>query len=89
MLRIEKMGEDDGTVILKLEGRIIAQWVPVLEEECQRVLREPKRLILDVAGVRFIDRDGVAVLGKMKGERVQLVNCYPFLRELLRWPEGS
>ena len=86
MLRIEKMGEDAATVTLKLEGRVVAQWVDALEEECQRVLREPKRLILDVAGVRFIDRDGVAMLGKMNGKRVQLANCSPFLQELLRCP---
>lgn len=86
MLRIEKMGEDDGTVILKLEGRIVGQWVAALEEECQRVLRGPKRLILDLAEVTFIDRDGVAMLGKMRDERVQFVNCCPFLQELLRCP---
>ncbi len=87
MLRIEKMGEDAATVILKLEGRIIGQWVAALEEECERVLRGPKRLVLDVAEVTFIDRDGVATLGKIKDERMQLVNCSPFLRELLRWAQ--
>lgn len=88
MLRIEKVGEDAATVTLRLEGRVVAQWVAALEEECRRVLREPKRLILDFAGVTFIGRDGVAVLGKMRGERVQLANCSPFVRELLRWPQG-
>lgn len=86
MLRIEKVGEDAATVILKLEGRMVAQWVTALKEECQRVLRGPKRLVLDVAGVTFVDRDGVAMLGKMRNERVQLVNGSLFLRELLRCP---
>lgn len=88
MLRIEKVGEDAATVTLKLEGRVVAQWVAAFEEECRRVLWGPKRLILDFAGVTFIGRDGVAVLGKMNGERVQVVNCSPFLRALLRWPQG-
>jgi len=89
MLRIEKVGEDAGTVRLKLEGRVVAQWVAALEEECQPVLQRSKRLILDVAGVTFIDRDGVAMLAKMNGKRLQVVNCSPFLRALLRCPEGS
>lgn len=89
MLRIEKVGEDAATVTLRLEGRVVAQWVTALEEECQRVPRGPKRLILDVAGVTFIDRDGVAMLGKMNGKRVQVVNYSPFLQELLRCPERS
>jgi len=89
MLRIEKVGEDAASVTLRLEGRVVAQWVVALEDECQRVLQRSKRLILDVAGVTFIDRDGVAMLGHMNGKRLQVVNCSPFLRELLRCPEGS
>jgi anti-anti-sigma regulatory factor len=89
MLRIEEVGEDVATVTLRLEGRVVTQWVAALEEECQRVLRTPKRLILDFAGVTFIDRDGVTLLEKMNGGPVQVVNCSPFLRELLRCPEGS
>jgi anti-anti-sigma regulatory factor len=93
MLRIEKVGEDVATVTLRLEGRVVAQWVAALEDECQRVLQRSKRLILDVAGVTFIDRVGVAMLGKMLGKmnggRVQVVNCSPLLRALLRCPEGS
>jgi anti-anti-sigma regulatory factor len=89
ILRIEKVGEDVATVTLRLEGRVVAQWVASLEDECQRVLRKSKRLVLDVAGVTFIDRNGVAMLRKMNGGRVQVVNCSPFLRALLRRPEGS
>lgn len=89
MLRIEKVGEDAASVTLRLEGRVVAQWVVALEDECQRVLQRSKRLILDVAGVTFIDRDGVAMLGDMNGKRLQVVNCSPFLRELLRCPDGS
>jgi anti-anti-sigma regulatory factor len=89
MLRIEKVGEDTDTVTLRLEGRVVVQWVAALEGECERVLRRPMRLILDVAGVTFIDRDGVAMLGRLKGRRLQFVNCSPFLRQWLRCPEGS
>lgn len=83
MFRIEKIGEDDGTVTLNLEGRITAQGVAVLEDACSRVLRGPKRLILNFAGVTFIDREGVAALREMRGERVRCVNCCPFIEDLL------
>lgn len=83
MLRIEKTGEDNGIVSLKLEGRLVAQWAVVVEEECLRVLRGQKRLILDFAGVTFIDRAGVAMLREVTNERVRLVNCSPLVKELL------
>lgn len=89
MFRIEKIGEDDVTVTLTLEGKIAPPWVAVLEDECSRILRGPKRLILDFAGVNFIDRNGVAALRKMWGERVQCVNCSPFVKELLERPQTS
>lgn len=83
MLRIEKVSEDDATVTLKIEGRIVTHWVATLEEECSRILRGPTRLILDFAGVTFIDRDGVSLLKKVRGERVRLVNCSLFVKELM------
>lgn len=83
MFRIEKIGEDDVTVTLTLEGRIAAHWVAVLEDVCSQVLQGPKRLILDFAGVTFIDPNGLAVLKKIRGEQVQCVNCCPFIKEIL------
>lgn len=83
MFRIETIGEDEGTVTLTLEGRITAQWVAVLEDACARVLHGPKRLILDFAGVTFIDHIGVAALKKIRGERVRCVNCCPFIEDVL------
>ncbi len=83
MLRIEKVSEDDATVTLKLEGRIVTYWVTTLEEECSRILRGPKRLILDFAGINFIDKDGVSLLKKIRRGLVQLVNTSPFVKELM------
>lgn len=83
MLRIERLNEDDARVTLKLDGRIVGQWVATLEVECSRVLQGSKRLVLDFAGVTFIDRDGVSLLKKVRGERVRLVNCSLFVKELM------
>jgi anti-anti-sigma regulatory factor len=83
MLRIEKIDEDDATVTLKLEGRIVHQWVVILEDECSRILRGPKGLVLDLAGVNFIGRDGLGLLKTLGGDRVRLVRCSPFVQHLL------
>ncbi|MCI0484069.1 MAG: STAS domain-containing protein [candidate division NC10 bacterium] len=87
MLRIDKIGEDDATVTLKLEGRIVDRWVAILEHECSRILRGPTGLALDLAGVTFIDRGGLALLKRLRSHRVRLVNCSLFVQELLTWTQ--
>lgn len=89
MLRIEKVGEDEATATLRLEGKIVGQWVTTLEEECVRVLRGRKRLVLDFAGVTFIDGQGAATLARLGSERVQCVSCSPFVKELLGYHRKS
>jgi hypothetical protein len=40
MLRITRMAESPSHVTLKLEGRIVSDWVSVVERECLAVLQE-------------------------------------------------
>lgn len=83
MLRIERLNEDHATVILKLDGRIVSQWVAILEEECFQILKQQKQLILDCTDVSFIGPEGIEMLGKLKGGCVKCVNCSPFVRAIL------
>ncbi len=89
MLRIEKLSEDNATVTLKLDGRIVGQWVAILEEECTQVLKQRKKLILDCADVSFIGREGIEMLGKLKGKCVQCVHCSPFVQAILSLEGGK
>ena len=52
MLRIERLNEDDATVTLKLDGRIVGQWVAILKKECFQVLKRQKQLILSLLGMK-------------------------------------
>ena len=89
MLRIERLNEDDARVTLKLDGRIAGQWVAILEEECIRVLKEQKQLILDCAEVSFIGQEGIEMLAKLKGGCVRCVNCSPFVQAILSLEKGG
>ncbi len=83
MLRIERLNEDNATVTLKLDGRIVGQWVAILKKECFQVLKRQKQLILNFADVTFIGREGVEILEKLRGQQVECTHCSPFVKELL------
>ena len=72
---------------LRLEGHLGGPWVGELRRSCERVLLEGKQLTLDLAGVSFIDRDGVRFLRSLKRTDVKLRNCSPFVA--LRLEEES
>jgi anti-anti-sigma regulatory factor len=84
MLRIRE-GVDSGTEnTLHVEGRIVAEWVGVLQEECWRVLHESsRRLRLDLGAVTFIDPRGVQALRRLTTEGVVIVNSPAFVDALL------
>ncbi|HEV8335870.1 MAG TPA: hypothetical protein VGR67_05595 [Candidatus Polarisedimenticolia bacterium] len=50
---------------LKLEGRVVAGWAPLLERECFRLLGSWDAVCLDLAGVTFVDRLGVETLQRL------------------------
>ena len=83
MLKITAMSVDDETVALKLEGRIVGQWVHEVHRECEKGLAGGSKVILDLSGVTFVDDQGIKVLKALKEDRVLLVRCSPFLSALL------
>ncbi|MGH7148905.1 MAG: STAS domain-containing protein, partial [Nitrospiraceae bacterium] len=62
MLKITKIQESRSDVLLKLEGKITAQWAALLDGVCRSLLRQEKAVYLDCANVDFIDARGVEVL---------------------------
>ena len=85
MIRITVLSHTEKEVVLKVEGRIVADSVDVLEQEGLHRLGESERLVLDLTGVKFIDDAGIELLKRWSGEQVMLVvrGVSPFLRELL------
>ena len=86
MLRISENKASHETTILLVEGQVSHHWVEVTREACEQALTHESRLILDLAGVTFADRAGVALLQSLRQQHVQLINCSPFLQEQLKDP---
>ncbi len=89
MLRIETMRVDDATVTLKLEGRIAAEWVSLLDQECLSWLQEGRKVLLDVSAVSFIDGRGLEMMlrGIASGS-IEVINTPALLEELLKGGGG-
>lgn len=83
MLRITPVSKDKGTVMLKLEGKIHADWASLLEQECLRLVHQRKRVLLDFSGVSYVDPDGIAVVRNFPNGHIQIINCPRFIAELL------
>lgn len=83
MLRITKAVESRSLVTLTVEGRIVSEWVPVLEEECLTCLRERQQVRLDLSEVSFIDRRGVEMINRIQSENLQIINCPALIEHLL------
>lgn len=84
MLKITKMEEKEMSVLLKLEGKITAQWAALLEVECRAFLRNHKTLLLDCAEVNFLDAQGVDVLRSFPSNKVIIIGAPEIVTELLR-----
>lgn len=84
MLRITTVAESNSLVTLKLEGRIVSDWVSVLERECLTLLQKKQPVRLDFSAVTFIDGRGVAMLKRIKSENLQIINCAALLEDLLK-----
>ena len=83
MVRIQKIVESPTETTLSVEGRIVSDWVAVLEHECRQALRDTPRVQLDLAAVTFIDARGVEVLRRLMIGGVTVVNCREFVDALL------
>jgi anti-anti-sigma regulatory factor len=83
MIRIDTLSENPAEVVLKIAGRVADFEVAFVEGEINRWLAETARLVLDLRGVKFIDRAGVAMLERRVGERLELRNGSPFICSLL------
>ncbi len=85
MLRITETSEDEKTVTLRLDGKVVGTWVSDLEKQCLHYRDEKnKTVILDFSDVTFINSNGVRMLEKIKDERIKIINDSSlFIRSLL------
>ena len=85
MLRIRQVADSRTETRLLVEGRIVSEWVGVLERECRQLRLEPRRRLgLDLTAVTFIDPPGVLALRRLVADGVAIVHIPDFIDALLR-----
>ena len=84
-MRIFQATDVDGSVVLRLEGKMRGQWVDELRHLSSEILHGPaNRLVLDLAEVTFIDTDGLELLHELSSRHVRLNNCSLFVAHQLK-----
>lgn len=83
MLKINRT-QENGSVILRAEGRVVGDWVSELRRCCETALSEGSALKVDLRDVDYTDARGLALLAELKTLGAVLVNCSPFVAEQLR-----
>jgi len=83
VLRITRTSENGSPVTLKLEGKIHAEWVSLLQQECQTLVREKKDVLLDFAEVTYMDIQGIKLIRSLPARSIRIINAPAFIEELL------
>ena len=84
MLRITLLSQDKEEVILKVEGRIAGADVALLEREIRGKFELTQRLVLDLQGLKHIDREGLELLKHWSTGKLVLRDSSVFVRTLLQ-----
>lgn len=84
MLRVSVVRSSSQAVTLQIEGDVKGRWVEELRRSCEEALSRETQLTLDLAGVSFIDLEGIALFRALLNRRVVLVRPSSFAAEQLR-----
>ena len=84
MVKISVTESTGEAMTLLIEGAVIRDAVDELDSCCGRALAESRRLTLDMAGVSFVDRKGVALFRRLAAHQVSVVNCSAFVAEQMK-----
>jgi anti-anti-sigma regulatory factor len=88
MLRITENLENGKTVRLRLDGTVSALSLPELEEVCSRHQgTDAKVILLDLAGVVFMNDEAARKFVELRNDRLRIINCSPFIEALLQTVE--
>lgn len=84
MIRISVRESTCDARTLLIEGKVIGEAVDELNSCCEQALAEGRRLTLDLSGVAFVDRAGVALFHHLAARQVSVVNCSAFVAEQIK-----
>ena len=82
MLKITTINDDGGERVVKLEGKLLADWIGELHDAC-RAAGFSGCLRLDLSGLSFADVAGTIALRELMRQGASIANTSPFVRELL------
>jgi ABC-type transporter Mla MlaB component len=85
MLRIEKMESED-LMTFVLSGRIQKEDLGELKGLLEK---HNKAVVLDLKGVKLIDREAVIFLANFETDNATITNCPPYIREWIRRERGQ
>ena len=83
MLKITASASPDGTT-LKIEGRIVGDWVDELSRAVTTARQPAARVALDLSGVTFVDAIGAGFLRSAAASGIDLANPSDFVSGLIR-----
>lgn len=84
MLRISEDRSSDDVTSLRIEGQATGRWVAEIRKACEPFLGNGRKMVLDLAGVSFADREAVRLFLEFRSRGVALINCSPLLTEQLK-----
>jgi anti-anti-sigma regulatory factor len=88
MLRITENPENGKTVRFRLDGTLTIASYSELETLCsQYQASDGKIILLDIVGVVFMNDEVARKLAELRGERLRIINCSPFIETLLKTVE--
>jgi len=84
MLRITENFENSDVIRLRLDGTITTDSYAELDKAFSRYHQGKGQLIiLDMAGVTFMNDESAGKLARIKGETLRIINCSPFIAAVL------
>ena len=83
MLRITERCQTSTQAVLVIEGWVSGKDVAFLEEEVTRRLQSGRCVVLDLTGIRAIDRGGIALLRGWRDAPLTLRKGSPFIQALM------
>jgi anti-anti-sigma factor len=88
MLKISRASDSDSPLVLRLEGQVTGPWVDELRRVCSETIpanaTKADQLVLDLAGVSFLDASGIALLRQLVTGPVSVTNYSVFIAEQLK-----
>ena len=84
MLKITRAVLSNQEITLQLDGRVTGQWVELLRETADSLLKEGMRLNVDLKNISFIDCEGIALIRELIQRGVQHLNPPLFVAEQIK-----